>query len=123
MMKGTGGNYRNLIMWQKADRLAKKVYRVTYNFPKTETYGIASQLRRAALSVPTNIVEGYARRSDKELRNFLNIAYGSLVEVEYLLGFSKDLNFLTSDFYDEIKALHIETGALIWSFMKKININ
>ena len=77
--------YKKLIVWQKADELAYQVYIETRNFPKEEIYGITSQLRRAALSVPTNIVEGYGRQSKNELRRFTNIALGSLAEVKYLI--------------------------------------
>ena len=61
-----GGNYKKLIVWQKADQLARKIYIETQVFPKREMFGITSQLRRAALSVPTNIVEGYAKRTRKD---------------------------------------------------------
>ena len=80
--------YKKLIVWQKADVLAYQVYIETKDFPKEEIYGVTSQLRRAALSVPTNIVEGYGRQGKKELRWFINIALGSLAETEYLLDFS-----------------------------------
>ena len=80
--------HETLIVFQKADELAFRIYKLTETFPKTETFGITSQLRRAALSVPTNIVEGYARRSKKELMQFINIALGSLAETGYLLSFS-----------------------------------
>lgn len=81
--------YKELKVWQKADELAIEVYKATKRFPRDEIYGITSQLRRAALSVPTNIVEGYARKGDKELARFVNIAIGSMAETEYLLDFSK----------------------------------
>ena len=80
--------YKKLIVWQKADELAYQIYLTTKTFPKEEIYGITSQLRKAALSVPTNIVEGYGKQSKNELRQFLNTALGSLAEVEYLLSFS-----------------------------------
>ena len=75
--------HQDLIVFQKADELAFKIYKITVSFPKTEAFGLTSQLRRAALSVPTNIVEGYARKSKKELAQFINIALGSLAETEY----------------------------------------
>ena len=76
-----------MTVWHKADNLAYKVYTATNVFPKEEIYGITSQLRRAALSVPTNIVEGYGRQGKNELRQFANIALGSLAETRYLLDF------------------------------------
>jgi four helix bundle protein len=75
-MKQVG--YKKLTVWYKADELAFQVYIVTKYFPKEEIFGITSQIRRAALSVPTNIVEGYGRQGRKELRQFANIALGSL---------------------------------------------
>jgi four helix bundle protein len=86
-----GERWRNLEVWRLADRLAQRVYLLTRAFPKEEIYGLTSQVRRAALSIPTNIVEGYSRRGDKELRHYLNIGIGSLGEIEYLLYFSTKL--------------------------------
>ena len=82
--------YKRLIVWEKADLLAKEIYVRTRSFPKEELYGLTSQLRRAGLSIPVNIVEGYARKSRKELQQFLNISLGSLAETEYLLKFAFD---------------------------------
>ncbi len=113
--------YKNLKVWQKADELALVIYRVTRYFPKDELYGLTSQLRRAALSVPTNIVEGYARKGDKELSRFITIAIGSLAEVEYLLSFSRRLEYLTEDAYQEVETLRNEVGRLLWSFYKKLD--
>lgn len=70
--------YKNLIVWKKANELALKIYKLTDDFPKKETFGLTSQLRRAALSVPTNIVEGYGRRSKTELPRFIDMHEGVL---------------------------------------------
>ena len=112
--------YKDLKVWQRADEFALVIYRITRHFPKDELYGLISQLRRAALSVPTNIVEGYARKGDKELSRFINIAIGSLAEVEYLLSFSRRLEYLTEDAYQEAETLRNEVGRLLWSFYKKL---
>jgi len=112
--------YKDLIVWQRSDELAFVVYKATKQFPKDETYGITSQLRRAALSVPTNIVEGYARKGDKELARFVSIAIGSLAETEYLLNFSHRLGYLTEKEYSRIELLRSEVGKLLWSFYKKV---
>jgi four helix bundle protein len=112
--------YKKLIVWQKADKLAKDVYIKTKVFPEDERYGITSQLRRAALSIPVNIVEGYARQSKKELTNFLNIALGSLAETEYLLDFSRGLNYLTESNHNELQSLRQEVGNLLWRFFQSI---
>lgn len=83
-------NYRNLIVWQKAHKLALLIYEITAKFPLDEKITLTSQIRRAALSIPTNIVEGYNRKSKKEFVHFIDISLGSLAEVEYLLEFSVD---------------------------------
>ena len=113
--------YKDLIVWQKANDLALKVYKLTETFPKKETFGITSQIRRAALSVPTNIVEGYGRRTKNELSRFIDIARGSLAETEYLLEFSKELGYIkTEDDIKNIELLIEETGKLLWGFQKKL---
>lgn len=111
--------YRNLVVWQKADDLAYRVYQLTNGFPDAEKYGLTSQIRRAALSIPTNIVEGYGRKSQKELSRLLDISLGSLAELEYLLEFSKKLNYSEQGFSD-VEALIAEVGKLLWSFQKAL---
>ena len=113
-------HYKNLKVWQKADELAIETYKITKNFPKDELYGITSQLRRASLSVPTNIVEGYARKGDKELARYINISIGSLAEVEYLLDFSWRLGFMKEEDFRKISSLREYVGKLLWNFYKKI---
>jgi len=112
--------YKKLIVWRKADELAFEVYIATKNFPKDEIYGITSQLRRAVLSVPTNIVEGYGRQGRRELRQFVNIALGSLAETEYLLDFSLKLGYLIKTKHNKLQSLRQETGALLWKFYKSL---
>jgi four helix bundle protein len=112
---------KDLIVWQKADALAVNVYKATNKFPKDEQYGIPSQLRRAALSIPTNIVEGYARKGDKELARFVNITIGSAAEAEYLLNFSYRLGYLTEQEYKHLETLQSEVGKGLWSFYKKVS--
>ena len=112
--------YKKLLVWQKADLLAKSVYKETNNFPNEETYGLVSQLRRSALSVPLNIVEGHARKGKKEFKQFLSIALGSLAETEYLLEFSLSLNYLNKESYKLLQDLRQETGNLLWRFYQSI---
>ena len=88
-------NYKNLEVWKKSHQLALKIYEVTKMFPSEEKFGIISQLRRASLSIPTNLVEGASRNSEKEFAYFINIASGSVAEVEYLLEFSKSIGYLS----------------------------
>jgi len=73
--------YRELICWQKAIELVKSIYKITKNFPQSEQFGLTSQLRRAAVSVPSNIAEGFGRGSNKDFRRFLDISRGSLFEL------------------------------------------
>ena len=112
--------YRRLVAWQKGDELAYQVYAATREYPGDEVYALTSQLRRAALSVPTNIAEGYGRKSRKELGQFLRIAPGSLSEVECLLDFSRRLGYLTPSAARQLQDLRTETGKLLWRFHESI---
>jgi len=112
--------YRKLVVWQSADELAYAVYLKTKSFPKEEMYGITSQLRRAALSVAINIVEGYGRQGRNEFRHFLNIALGSLAETEYLLDFSLKLKYLNERNYNDLRDLRKKVGRLLWKFYKSL---
>lgn len=110
--------YQRLIAWQKANLLANKTYEYTINFPASEMFGLTSQLRRAILSVPTNIVEGYARNSKKEFCRFLNISLASLAEAEYLLGFAYKQNYIKEKEFTELMNLRQECGKYIWKLMQ-----
>lgn len=112
-------NYRSLTVFQKADELAFRIYKATESFPKSESFGLTSQLRRAALSIPTNIVEGYARKSKKELCQFLNIARGSCAETEYLFAFAMRLGYFKAE-VPEIENLLTEVSKLLWAFSKSL---
>jgi four helix bundle protein len=106
-------HYQELIAWQKAMDLVVVVYRYTASFPKEEMFGLTSQLRRAAVSIPSNIAEGQGRRTTKEFVNFLAIARGSLQEVETQLFIAERLNYLTGAALAEITKLSSEVGRLI----------
>ena len=110
--------YKKLIVWQKSDVLAYQIYLETRGFPKSEMYGITSQLRRAAVSIPTNIAEGMGRQGRKESRQFVNIALGSLAETEYLLQFCSRLNYLDGKVFQQLEGLRKEVGALLWGFYR-----
>lgn len=112
-------NYKNLIVFQKADELAFQIFKMTDSFPKSEMFGLTSQIRRAALSIPTNIVEGYARKSKKEFLQFINIALGSHAETEYLFNFSKRLGYCGAASLPT-EDLIAEVGRLLWSFRKSL---
>lgn len=103
-------SYKELIVWQKSIKLVKEVYKVTYQFPRSELYGLSSQMRRAAISIPSNIAEGYSRRNLKEYIQFLHIAYGSSAELETQLiiakGLYPELNCnLAESFLEEVKKM------------------
>jgi four helix bundle protein len=86
-----------LVVWQKAHRFVLDAYQFSAGFPKSETYGLTSQLRRAAVSIPANIAEGFLRRGKADKARFLNIAHGSLEECRYYLILANDLNYGQSD--------------------------
>ncbi len=111
-------NYRNLIVWQKAHKLVLLIYRLTDRFPKHEQFVLTTQLKRAVLSIPTNIVEGYNRKSKKEFIHFIDIALGSIAEVEYLLEFAVDLGYIDRTCINEVKGLIEEVGKLLWGIQK-----
>lgn len=90
-------HYRDLIVWQKAMDLAEEIYRLTKFFPKDELYGLTSQIRRAAVSIPSNIAEGHSRQSTAEFRNFISIAQGSLAELETQLLLALRFRYLAPD--------------------------
>src|SRR5580700_8782409 len=92
-----GESYRDLIAWRKAMDLVTDIYRVTKEFPRDELYGLTNQLRRAAVSTPSNIAEGQARFSRKEFHHFLSQARGSLVEIETQLMIAENLGYLSPD--------------------------
>lgn len=108
--------YKNLIAWQKSDELAHFVYNLTMAFPKDELYGLTSQLRRAVLSVPTNIVEGYGRNSKKEFHRYLAISLASLAEVTYLLEFGFKRNYVKEKDYLMVESMVAEVGRILWKF-------
>jgi four helix bundle protein len=94
MVRPPAESFEDLIVWQKSHQLTLFVYRVTTGFPKTELYGLVSQMRRAAVSVPANIAEGFKRRKNPDKARCMNIAQGSLEEVRYYFLLSRDLGYL-----------------------------
>jgi four helix bundle protein len=106
-------NYRDLIAWQKAMDLVTVVYKLTGGFPKEELYGLAWQLRRAAVSIPSNIAEGQGRASTREFLNFLSIAHGSLRELETECLIAQRLNYTTEQTCSQVLALTAEVGRLL----------
>jgi len=90
-------SYRDLLVWQKSMALVKAIYQVTRSFPKDEVYGLSSQMRRAAVSIPCNVAEGQGRMSKKEFRQFLALSRGSVLELETQVQIAADLGFLSSE--------------------------
>jgi four helix bundle protein len=96
-------NYKDLKVWQKAYQLCITIYKLTKYFPKEEQYGLTSQIRRAAVSVPSNIAEGYGRKTTSEYMQSLYIAYGSHCELETQILISKDLGYIKSDNFQKLQ--------------------
>lgn len=92
-----GKSYKELIVWQKAMVLVRDIYSITKLFPREELYGLASQLRRASVSIPSNVAEGQARFSSKEFHHFLSNARGSLMEVETQVLIAEDLGYISRE--------------------------
>ena len=112
-----------LIVWQKSHELTLKIYEITKNFPKEELFGLTSQIRRAVVSVPSNIVEGKARGSVKEYKRFLLMARGSLEEVKYQLLLAKDLKYIDEQTYNDVLNLTKNTGRLLSGLIKKLGVD
>ncbi len=116
-------NFKELIAWQKARKLVKEIYKVSVLFPKEEKFGLTSQLRRAIVSVPTNIAEGCGRGTDKDMAHFLDIAFASAYEVETLVILSFDLEFINEEKYQAFSNDITEVQKLINSLIKKFRNN
>jgi len=114
-------NFRELIAWQKAMELTKKVYLLTKAFPSDERYGLISQIQRAVVSIPSNIAEGAGRPTQKELVHFLSFALGSAYELETELLLAGDLNYISSEQSEQINTEVVEVQKLVYSLMKKFN--
>jgi four helix bundle protein len=113
-------NYKDLKVWEKAHLFALEVYKVSKGFPKEEQFNITSQLRRASISIPTNIAEGCGKLTNKDLGNFLQIALGSSNEVEYLILFSSELGFLNKSSFENFTREIGEIKGMLISLIKKV---
>jgi four helix bundle protein len=112
--------FTELKVWQRSHALVLQAYRLTKSFPAEERYGLTSQLRRAALSVPTNIAEGSKRQTNAEYSRFLNIAEGSLAETEYLLMVSRDLGYLSEPASKPVLAESDEIAKMLHGLRAKV---
>lgn len=116
---GTG--FKKLTTWQNSYILALEVYKLTADFPKHEIFGLSSQLRRASISVSANIAEGYERGYRREYIKFLTIAKGSLGEIQTLLLFSKDLQYVDDERFQAIERLRQDSSKLITCLIRSLN--
>lgn len=114
-------SHRDLIVWQKAMDLVVTVYRATETFPKAETYGLTSQIRRAVTSIPANISEGQGRRLPKEFVCFLANARGSLWELDTHLESATRLGFLSADTHQQLQAQLDEVGRMLNGLMRSVS--
>lgn len=113
-------DYRKLRAFELADQLAIAVYKSTSSFPKEEMFGLTSQLRRAAASAPSNIVEGSAKSSQADYVRFLEIAYGSVCEVEYQLSLAQRLSYLDKQTATEVVSIANETGRVLNGLLRSL---
>ncbi|MFH0763878.1 MAG: four helix bundle protein [Candidatus Omnitrophota bacterium] len=120
MVKEKLGSFKDLIAWQKAYKLTLEIYKITKNFPREEQYGLSAQMRRAAVSVVSNIAEGYGRKGRAEYINFLSMAYASLSELETQLLLSKDLEYIKEENLKEPLILKDEVGGMLFSMQQKL---
>ena len=113
-------DYKKHEIWSRSHKFALDIYHISKTYPKEEIYGITSQLRRASLSIPTNIVEGTGRNSQKEFAHFINISSGSAAETEYLIKFSYDLKYITEDDFKKLNEEIVIIRKMINSFRQKL---
>ncbi len=112
------GPYKNLMVWQHAILLATEVYKLTSTFPKSEVYGLASQIRRAAVSIPSNIAEGYGRSTNTDLVHFLYMALGSSNEVDTQMVIAMNVGYITREQYEAMDAINAEINAMLRALIK-----
>lgn len=113
-------NFRNLLIWQKSMSLTTKIYNSTKKFPKEEIFALTSQIRRSSVSIPSNIAEGFGRESTKEYLRFLNIAIGSLFELQTQLEIAKNIDYLIEDEFNTLYEDSREIERMLVSFINKI---
>jgi four helix bundle protein len=116
-------DFRELRVWERAHVLAVDIYRATEQFPRFEQFGLTSQIRRAATSIPTNIAEGCGRGSRTELAHYCQISMGSASEMEYLLLLAHDVTYLSSDDYSRVFSQTIEVKKMLSTFSTRLRTN
>jgi len=113
-------NYKDLKVWQKSYQLCLEVYKITKPFPSEERYGLTSQIRRATVSIPSNIAEGYGRRTTGEYLQSLYISYGSICELETQILLSRDLDYLSKQSSERIEAILGEVERMLKALIKSV---
>ena len=113
-------SYKELKVWQKSYQFCLDIYKMTKNFEYSEAYGLVAQMRRASVSIPSNIAEGYRRRHKAEYLQFLRIAYGSCAELDTQINLSKDLGFISRDTYDYLIQDCNEISRMLFGLIKSI---
>jgi four helix bundle protein len=120
-MKDSFKSYRDLEVWQKSMSLAKEVYQVTSSFPTDEKFGLTNQMRRAAVSIPSNLAEGHARSGTQEFKHFISMAIGSVAELETQILLSAELGYLNenrkSDLFEQLDII----GKMLRGLYKSLN--
>ncbi len=119
-MNQTISSYKDLLAWQRGVELSLNVYKATTAFPRAEKFGLVSQLRRAAVSIPSNIAEGYGRGKTNDYSRFLRIARGSLYEVETQLTIAEQLGFLCEQSFTELESIAKELGRILAGLIRSI---
>ncbi len=116
-------SHKELLVWQKGISLVKKIYLLCEEMPKNEVFGLQNQLKRAAVSIPSNIAEGFGRSSNKSFAQFLKVARGSLLEIETQIIIAKELEFISEEDFDNINLIIEEEHKMLNSFIRSIESN
>ena len=116
-----GRSYRDLKVWQQAIALSVAIYELTRDFPTSELYGLTSQLRRAAVSVASNLAEGYGRASRPDFRRFASLARGSVLELQTQLLIARKLGFAKRECLGPVEKMAEDIGKMLWALMEKLN--
>lgn len=112
-------DFKDIIAWQRAHKLAVAIYKVTVSFPKTEQFGLTNQVRRASVSVVSNLAEGFGRRTSADRVHFYDMARGSLHETQAQLLIAKDVGFLSEDLYVRLEEMSTETHKVLTGLINK----
>ena len=114
--------FKDLLIWQKSIKLVSQIYEITGQFPDIEKYGIISQMRRSSVSIPSNIAEGFGRKSKGDFKRFLSISNGSLFELQTLLEIALNINILSENNYEELYSSTREVERMLSSFIQTLTI-